>query len=84
MIAKVRIAPVEQWCQESKLNSGHDLAGRPVRIITESLFHDDRCNGKAWLEPYEDSVIRAQEIGDLELLRGTVPYCLCEHMLEMN
>ena len=83
MIARVRIAPVERWCEDAKKNSGHDLAGRSIRIITESMFQDNACKGKAWVEPREDSLIRAQEINDLDVFRGMY-YYICEHMLEMD
>ncbi len=85
MIAKVRIAPVEYWC-ESARNISKIRPGTPIPIITESCFefaqgrYSEGCGGKAWIVERSWSDQRYIDLGKpLEQLTA-----VCEHMLEMD
>ena len=89
MIARVKIAPVEQWCESSAPLSHRihllPLVGQYVRIFTNTTKKDkvepagnNLCGG-IWWDMHEDdrkifSELIGHECGD----------CICEHMLEMD
>lgn len=87
MIAKVRIAPIEQWCEPCR--NGHPpeeclpLVGMEVEIITESMVRDTRCpDGMSW-QITEDSKQRGfHALGIFNV--PPIPWLLCQHMLEMD
>jgi hypothetical protein len=86
--AKVRIAPVERWCQQQqdslKIRPGSaKLAGMQIEIIPESMYLADGV--KHW-DLSRDSYERLVKIAEwpeieLELYSTGV---VCEHMLEMD
>ena len=85
MIAKVRIAPVEMWCEPAKKKSRLP-PGTLIPIITESCFEyatdrfSEGCGGKAWIVERAWSAQRHRDLGIApEGLTG-----VCEHMLEMD
>jgi len=82
-VARVRIAPVERWCDEAKSHCGIDLQGREVPIHTSPVTANRvfRCGGKEWIVEKNWSIQRDIEIGDT---RPYIPAFVCEHMLEMD
>lgn len=90
MISRVRIAPIEQWCQEKLTNlernpAGAKFVGVEVEILTDSMVVDVE-HGKKWLLTAE-SVQRLHDIARtpmevrMSLSAGAL---ICEHMLEMD
>jgi hypothetical protein len=85
VIAKVRIAPVERWCEKGS----HRLINYPeayvpgtlVGVHTESMTSWVNCNGRVWLLTLEDSnrIRESCGLGPTDIAGG-----LCEHMLEMD
>jgi hypothetical protein len=89
-IAKVRISPVERWCESQKLAALHfpqEMAlfvGQSVRIDTESMtteqpsvFCGKPCGGRWWVLT-EDCRKEVRKSG-VDVGEG-----ICEHMLEMD
>jgi hypothetical protein len=90
MIARVRIAPIEQWCDMlRKASDGHPaqhlLPGREVEIDTQSMrsgaFIPDTCEGRKWKLSNE-----SQDTIDITIHGHTMRTAawFCEHMLEMD
>ncbi len=90
MITKVRIAPLEKWCEIAKSPKGTTLerasriVGMEVEIYTESLgphpkHGDDSV--KTWIIT-EESKRRIFEAAGKRVPAAS--YKFCEHMLEMD
>jgi hypothetical protein len=88
VIARVRIASAERWCDHVKSKvvennfTPSKYEGRPVDIIVESMkVGAAYCDGKAWLVPSEVA-------DELRASDGKAPRqierWICEHMLEMD
>jgi hypothetical protein len=92
VIARVRIAPVERWCEGSRngihIDDGLPLitlypAGFEVRILTETCRtnFNTHCKGLAWR-------VEANSVNEIRALTGRPPInyvtTFCEHMLEMD
>jgi len=84
-IARVRIAPVERWCdycismlRENGLDPKNAAVGDLLSIETRSMISSP-CGGKAWI---------AASSPNLEILgRGNERFSsgyVCEHLLEMD
>jgi hypothetical protein len=87
MIARVRIAPVEQWCDGLKTLCGNDdpmisLVGMPISIHTESLTVSRWCGGKTWIIEEKSAKQLRAEGGRPKA--DSYPRFACEHMLEMD
>jgi len=87
MIARVRIAPVERWCDEARAGNVPDsatVAGNEILIFTEScrLRFVWRCGGKEW-KVEDDSSKRFREAIGKQYVPGIHSW-ICEHMLEMD
>lgn len=85
MIAKVRIAPQEHWCEGVLLEAREHLnaypAGMEVEICTDLLKSWRYCDGKVWITtPETRDSIRA--LGGQTETNGVAGFC--EHMLEMD
>lgn len=85
MIARVRIAPVERWCDEARTDCGSNLAGLQIDILTHSCRSADKaeswkCGGREWLTESTWTKRRCCEIG----IRNYAHMTICEHMLEMD
>jgi hypothetical protein len=86
MIAKVRIAPVERWCENAKqaalsIDSLRLLAGTFVNIIVSDMrvtTDKDGVEYKWWPLPPKDLQEYRVACGDEQGLG------ICEHMLEMD
>ena len=89
MIVKVRIAPVEQWCEPSRtygIKRGAPEVGLEVEIETKTMHNaetrSEDCNGRFWyLTPESGRRIRA--LVGWPIQQGEI-YTICEHMLEMD
>jgi hypothetical protein len=89
MIAQVKIAPVELWCQSGKdYVKKHPewakIAGLPVSIIVESMKVEESsiCSGRCWIVPNEVAQPMFELYGrDFDPF---LPTQICEHMLEMD
>lgn len=84
MIATVRIAPMERWCEPAKRYSKLPR-GLEINIHTESCFDygdgfAQGCGGKAWIVEREWSKRRHEALG----IPVTYPHAVCEHMLELD
>jgi hypothetical protein len=86
MIAKVKIAPVEQWCEYYRNNTDMIAAGEKIEIITEScqidppsLSLDGHPPGARWWRVTNEQVRQA-------VAKGGHPNenMICEHMLEID
>lgn len=88
MIATVRIAPVERWCEGAlqyvaSYSNYAVLAGMQVEILTESMKREEFSNSpckRSW-EVSEKSDREICEILDLDYTPGGR---ICEGMLEMD
>ena len=84
MIAKVKIAPRENWCAHAR-ESGERVAacvGMEAKIITNSMHRDERiCDGRRW-DLTESSGRLLREMAGAEPSQR--PQTVCEHMLEMD
>jgi hypothetical protein len=86
MNAKVKIAPIEQWCEmhreQAKLNPDmRRLVGLEITILPESMVQKE--GGRSWTLTRESYLLMAAAcgLGDPERFHtGTI----CEHMLEMD
>jgi len=87
MIAKVRIAPVERWCEryanaktEKNLPLARKLVGITVEILTETM-RPAQCDPEArmWFVT-EESKRRIGEITGQPATGNPI----CEHVLEMD
>lgn len=89
MIAKVRIAPVEQWCEGLRDNAKslpelQQLCGMPIEIEPDSMkvesrMHEEDC--RWWrISPKtkEDLIEKVPRLADHP------SRYVCEHMLEMD
>lgn len=88
MIARVRIAPVEQWCEVALKIAGKDRkvflqAGKEVLIIIDDVRtgHVWECGGREWQMEETCALARRAEMG-----KDLIPsrWWICEHMLEMD
>ena len=94
-IARVRIAPIEQWCDGMKRDSAPhprhvELPGMTVGILTETMVEGDQiantlppipCAGKKWKLDSE-----SQKQIDI-IIYGhplSFPAWWCEHLLELD
>jgi hypothetical protein len=92
VIATVRIAPVEHWCEVSK---GYALRRMPcaevglqVEIITTTMHKgepgaQEDCDGRFWDLTRESATRLRQAIGFPDPGANDI-FTLCEHMLEMD
>ena len=92
MIATVRIAPVEKWCEEmqGKVSANPELAlvaGLEIEILTETAFLGTNPSGEEewhW-QTTEDSLTRMLERSGKERNPPTSKYArVCKSMLEMD
>jgi hypothetical protein len=86
MIARVRIAPVQQWCKDTdaaRLREGSGEVGAEIEILTRSMVLDD-CDGS----PAKHWRMTRRSYKKLCKIIGSVPDAeevwICEHMLEMD
>jgi hypothetical protein len=90
MIARVRIAPIEQWCSEvmktadePEVYGTQSEVGMYVEILTESMrpSRDADCGGNEW-------ALTDKSLDELVARTGAEmpirPCFICEHMLEMD
>jgi len=84
-IAKVRIAPKEQWCDISdRLNFGcGNEQGVEIEIRTETMHVSPNCGGKRWIVSPESRAKLFEAIGRPDHA-PTREMTICEHMLEMD
>jgi hypothetical protein len=84
VIAKVRIAPVERWCETVKREIPQRYRygyNGEISILTETMGHWDKCDGRRWqLEPKSVNQLR-EKAG---FAPTDEPRFVCEHMLEMD
>ena len=87
MKTRVRIAPIERWCEGYKVEQFFPLAGMRIEIVPASMrerdFSQNRgCKGKYWEVSWESrKEIEARlgiKAGPFDIL------VLCEHMLEIG
>ena len=93
MIATVRIAPVDRWCEPMKQIAASltqpPAIGATIKIDTESLQKGKPkvfCDGRCWLVvdvPSQYAAIDA-ETGELCASYGLGPNWVCEHVLELG
>lgn len=89
MIATVRIAPIERWCEEVLDGSKHlpqraQLPGMEIQIEPSSLYDGSiggTCTGKHW-KASRESQDRIDKIIHGHTMRSASWWC--EHMLEMD
>ena len=85
MIARVKIAPVERWCQPCKDGLNHSpqaetAVGLEVGIHPSTMEYDPVCGGRSWFV----DVPAGWEGRDCRT-GGYVPRArICEHLLEMD
>ena len=90
MITKVKISPIERWCEHFRSGSKKYplsplLVGREVEIDILSL---DRCrlpavcDGHMWMLS-KKTVLELRELANLPVSGATETF-VCEHMLEMD
>lgn len=88
MIAKVRIAPIEQWCaavRETEENP--EIYGAPtevgmfVEILTDTMRVANNCEGREWALTDASLDALIEKTGAIEPDR---PCYICEHMLELD
>ena len=85
MIAKVRIAPVERWCERQRARAAEypdvNFTGLGVRILTETYTKSDFCDGRVWV--HEPS-----SVNEFRALIGKEPKYdtsyICSHMVELD
>jgi hypothetical protein len=90
VIARVRIAPVEQWCksngdsndiENSRPEMCPNIVGVEVEIHTAPVVKSCFCDGRLW-------ILTASSTAKLEQLLGKdwdgTQAQICEHMLEMD
>jgi len=88
MIARVRIAPVERWCDErrqaaQRYPAATAIVGESIAIYTSVVRTRQECNGKNWQ-------INNASCNDLRHKMSLPPVppedirFVCEHMLEMD
>lgn len=88
MIARVRIAPVERWCEGIKtMTAGYgpipdDYAGKMTEIHPESMGKSDWCEGKSWRIKQE--IVRVNRTKYCNGVEAESPGYICEHMLELD
>ena len=85
MIARVRIAPLEHWCEgvrELKATNYARLPGTPVEIYIHKLDKWAHCDGRVWVITHK-SAEKCAEICDYHGELNHKPG-FCEHMLEMD
>jgi hypothetical protein len=87
LIATVRIAPVERWCEKAFSQcikygfTPTKYVGLEIAIIPSSMLGGAfGCNGKAWMVPAEE----ANRIRSIEQDGTKMDRWVCEHMLEMD
>jgi hypothetical protein len=87
-IARVRIAPVDRWCEgaieQAKRNSipYEIVVGMEVEILTGSMTNEQFCcTGRSW-----ELTDRSSKEMDSMMGLDWIPACamLCEHILEMD
>ena len=87
MIAKVRIAPIERWCESSRRGLSpkvprHEIENFFVLIDTDSMGPSGDCEGNSWLVEEQQATDTRSRHG-LNLAPPT-RFRVCEHMLEMD
>jgi hypothetical protein len=88
MIARIRIAPVEQWCEAVKNGmqkqflrvNCQSLVGSTIEIETTTMIISKRpgCGGRLWR--ITDSSVKQHE----EKIGYTPTQYICEHVAEMD
>jgi hypothetical protein len=86
VIARVRIAPVERWCEGLRESAkDYDVknlgVGREVEIITETMHRWSYCEGHAWKLTLKSSNELREANGQQKHYSQATA---CEHMLEMD
>jgi hypothetical protein len=86
VITKVRIAPLERWCEAAKQFLSpkvprESIAGYVVAIETESMLPSCDCNGKSWLVEREVALDSRRHF---DINTTEERYRVCEHMLELD
>lgn len=83
MIAKVKLAPMEHWCEEAKARfSGNESPENlTMGILPHTMKQSQWCDGRVWQHD-SASVNEAREKVGLEPVEN--PRWACEHMLEMD
>lgn len=95
MIAKVRIAPVEQWCPELRkvfeplwaehADEMEPSSGSVIGIETSSMRVSPMCGGREWhIAVLQDGIIATDPSTGREVDPNKVDGWACEHMLEMD
>jgi hypothetical protein len=86
-IARVRIAPVERWCEASlerhsdRMHLAFKAVGAPISIQTETCEQSHFCEGRYWRCVPESLEELRDQIGSTTVHMGIR---ICEHMLEMD
>lgn len=81
MIATVRIAPIEHWCEPAKEWLEHpEIIGRALVIETSGVDSSDDCDGKLWIVPHKGN----EWLYELVPLEAETENRVCSHMLEMD
>ena len=87
MIAKVRIAPVERWCDAVKDGVSRyapraiESVGLEVQIDTATMHQSEHCGGKAW-KGKSPKGWTAFDLNNGESVGRDLK--LCEHVLELD
>ena len=84
MITRVKIAPMNKWCEGVKADIPTkfrlDYRGE-VAIITESMGHWGKCDGRRW-RIEQESMNALREQGGFRPINEH--RFICEHMLELD
>lgn len=88
MIATVRIASVEQWCEQQKKSlkirpGSANLAGMEVEIVPESMYLADGVRHWDLSRRSYEQLVKVAGWPEIELELYQTG-CVCEHMLEMD
>ena len=81
MITRLRIAPVERWCEETSPRRDDGEVGLQVEIETTSMRTGRGCSGRSWLMTERSSEMLSR------ISKTTYSHeriWICEHMLEMD
>ena len=84
-IARVRIAPIEQWCPDSlqagAVERGSKIVGLVVEIIPSSMVVEE-C--RKWILTDESMKSLHERAQTPHEIRARSGHKICEHMLEMD
>lgn len=90
MIANVKIAPIEKWCEPYRIGAAkfplaEIIAGHVVEIETSSLGEcvlPNPCKGKRW-RLVKNSLLELGRLANIPV-HPTAETFICEHMLEVD